>query len=421
MRHYRSDGYNHLFARGQLTFRGAYTGNALGDLLLGLPSLTLLADNDNPQALRTTAFNLFAQDDWRPASSLTVNAGLRYELNTAAGRRGRSHAHLRSRDRHAACRSGENGVPRSGVQHRPQQPRAARRRELAARRTRADLTAARRLRRSSTTAARSSRTRRSTSTRRTSICRSSFPVGQPLAARGSVSRGPRLPAAAVGQHACSPTSAPPSQAQGSLGLEARRARRRLGARYVGSHGEHLVRSRNINQPAPGPGPLGSAPADRGLRRHPARRASGLFRRTTRCSCAPSGSMRAGCRCARPTRGPSPSTMRRRFCRATGTTTRRSRAATPRAERGLSDFDVRHRLSTAVVWVLPDRATRWWARDWQVSAILAVAVRAAVHAARRLRQQQHRQRRRIVRLRPAERGRSCSRARRTPCATAAARS
>ena len=53
----------------------------IADLLLGLPTVTLLATNDNPQALRTTAVNVFVQDDWRVTTRLTVNAGLRYELN----------------------------------------------------------------------------------------------------------------------------------------------------------------------------------------------------------------------------------------------------------------------------------------------------------------------------------------------------
>ena len=42
---------------------------------------------------------------------------------------------------------------------------------------------------------------------------------------------------------------------------------------------------------------------------------------------------------------------------------------PEAERGLSDFDVRHRVSVAVVWPIPP--ARWtWTEHWQVSAIFA---------------------------------------------------
>ena len=82
MRSYESDGFNHLYARGEATFTGAFTGNPVADLLLGFPTFTLLAENDNRQALRTWSANLFAQDDWRLSPTLTVNAGVRYEYNT---------------------------------------------------------------------------------------------------------------------------------------------------------------------------------------------------------------------------------------------------------------------------------------------------------------------------------------------------
>jgi hypothetical protein len=81
-RHYGSDGFNHLFSRGQATFTGAYTGSPVGDLLLGYPTYSLLAVNDNQQALRTWAANAYLQDDWRVTSRLTVNAGVRYEYNS---------------------------------------------------------------------------------------------------------------------------------------------------------------------------------------------------------------------------------------------------------------------------------------------------------------------------------------------------
>jgi hypothetical protein len=81
LRHYGSDGFNHLYARGEATFAGAYTGHSVADLLLGLPTYSLLAVNDNRQALRTWSANAFGQDDWRITPSLTVNAGVRYEYN----------------------------------------------------------------------------------------------------------------------------------------------------------------------------------------------------------------------------------------------------------------------------------------------------------------------------------------------------
>jgi hypothetical protein len=81
LRTYRSDGYTHLFARGQATFSGAFTGASFGDLLLGFPTVTLLGANDNRQALRTWSAAGFVQDDWRVHQRLTLNAGLRYEFN----------------------------------------------------------------------------------------------------------------------------------------------------------------------------------------------------------------------------------------------------------------------------------------------------------------------------------------------------
>ena len=81
LRAYRSDGYNHLFARGQATFSGAFTGQPFGDLLLGLPTIALLGVNDNRQALRTWAVNGFLQDDWRVTPRIALNLGVRYEHN----------------------------------------------------------------------------------------------------------------------------------------------------------------------------------------------------------------------------------------------------------------------------------------------------------------------------------------------------
>src|SRR4029453_13205873 len=72
--------YRDVQARGFLTFVDqAYTGNALADLLLGLPVLTGGARLDNPQNLRPRSWSLFPPDDWRSTPSLTVSAGLRYD------------------------------------------------------------------------------------------------------------------------------------------------------------------------------------------------------------------------------------------------------------------------------------------------------------------------------------------------------
>src|SRR5258708_26024531 len=78
-RAYSSDGYNHLFARGQASFQGAFTGNPVADLILGLPSISLLGVNDNRQALRTRAVSGFLQDDWRVTAPPALHRRGRHE------------------------------------------------------------------------------------------------------------------------------------------------------------------------------------------------------------------------------------------------------------------------------------------------------------------------------------------------------
>src|SRR5262249_57517274 len=57
------------------------TGNALANLLLGLPLVTGGARLDNPQRLRTESYNFFVNDSVRIKPRLTLSAGLGYEYN----------------------------------------------------------------------------------------------------------------------------------------------------------------------------------------------------------------------------------------------------------------------------------------------------------------------------------------------------
>jgi hypothetical protein len=78
------NGINDLLARGSMTFSGALSGAGASDLLLGLLSFGIQSQSDAVQTLRTTATNYYFQDDWKVRPSLTLNLGIRYEYNTPA-------------------------------------------------------------------------------------------------------------------------------------------------------------------------------------------------------------------------------------------------------------------------------------------------------------------------------------------------
>ena len=69
--------------RGDLRFRNTFTGNAVGDFLLGYVSDSLLT---TPYVVdqRHWATSFFVQDDWKLSSKLSLNLGLRYDFITPA-------------------------------------------------------------------------------------------------------------------------------------------------------------------------------------------------------------------------------------------------------------------------------------------------------------------------------------------------
>ena len=68
-------------ARGTFTYTGQFSGNAFADFLLGYPTSAAAGIGRGDEDGRTNWVHLFAQDDWRLRSNLTVNVGLRYEYN----------------------------------------------------------------------------------------------------------------------------------------------------------------------------------------------------------------------------------------------------------------------------------------------------------------------------------------------------
>ncbi|HEY3039471.1 MAG TPA: TonB-dependent receptor [Pyrinomonadaceae bacterium] len=115
LRFAQQNAFRDVESRGRLQFSpfAQISGNALADLLLGFPLLTSVARVDNAQHLRTHSYNLFFNDSFRVKPRLTLNAGLRYEYNSppvdAADR-----ANVFDVASRSLVRVGTNGVPRGG-------------------------------------------------------------------------------------------------------------------------------------------------------------------------------------------------------------------------------------------------------------------------------------------------------------------
>jgi len=75
------DHWNEACSRGSYSFNGHYTGIAFADFLIGDPSSTSHSQpNCNPSRNLTYQYGAFVEDDWKLLKNLTINVGIRYDL-----------------------------------------------------------------------------------------------------------------------------------------------------------------------------------------------------------------------------------------------------------------------------------------------------------------------------------------------------
>jgi hypothetical protein len=366
LRHYQSDGYNHLFSRGQAVFTGAFSGHPVGDMLLGFPTITLLAANDNRQALRTWSANLYAQDDWRISSRVTLNAGVRYEYNAPPVDRD---------DRMAVydvvtqqlLPVGVGGVPRSGLDGDLNNvaPRVGVSWDLSGRGTLV-LRGGYGVFYDSGTLIENSALYFNPPYWQLQLFFPSeagpidiadpFPAGQGFPTAPTVNTIARDFRTGYAQ-------------QVSLGLERAFTDLTLTARYVGAFGDGYVRKRNLNQPEPGPGEISE-------RRPIAGFGDILYlepEATSRYHALQLAVERPFARGLAFKAGYTWSTSKddtSAFLATDGDDNTPQNSRDFAAEWGPSDFDVRHRLVASGTWLVPaaDSAPAVF-RHWQVSGIL----------------------------------------------------
>jgi hypothetical protein len=76
-------GFLNLYNRGQYQFTdGIYTGNAIANLLLGFPTNALRLTGNTTRDFRTWTSSFYVQHEWQVLQLVSLNAGMRYDYQT---------------------------------------------------------------------------------------------------------------------------------------------------------------------------------------------------------------------------------------------------------------------------------------------------------------------------------------------------
>jgi len=115
LRFLQQNAYRDVQSRGFLTFSnfGQVSGNGLADMLLGFITYSGGARLDNPQHLRSRSWNFYAQDSYRLRPDVTLLFGLRYEYNSPPVDR-YDRANVYDPVSQTLVPVGQDGMPRSG-------------------------------------------------------------------------------------------------------------------------------------------------------------------------------------------------------------------------------------------------------------------------------------------------------------------
>src|SRR5271157_147628 len=80
----QQNAYRDVESHGFFNFTGLLLGNPLEEMVLGAPTETGGATENNPQHLRTHSYDFFAADTWRVRTGFVLTLGMRYEYNSPA-------------------------------------------------------------------------------------------------------------------------------------------------------------------------------------------------------------------------------------------------------------------------------------------------------------------------------------------------